>query len=211
MKYDINIDIVAFIIGYATFIFYLWQYMADRKWKRKQFAAEVMNKIKDDDEFRLAVAFIDWRECEILIPDRYITSDEQKKSFKHTYALMASAFDMNLREKLPGTDSFDLKPEEYTIERMIYVDVFERFFQYLEDISSFIKIGLVKWEDIITICYWAEKLYNYKFNDKPIFLDYLISYGYEGIIDIAKRYISETQKVSAHTNSNNSISLVRLP
>ncbi|MBW7843802.1 MAG: hypothetical protein H3C40_13860 [Ignavibacterium sp.] len=153
MNYDLNIDLVAFVIGYATFVFYLWQYIADRKWKRKQFAVEVMNKIKDDAEFRLAIAFIDWREREPLIPDRYITSDKQKKSFKHTNKEMALAFDMNLREKLPDTDSYDLKLDEYSIERMVYVDVFERFFQYLEDISSFIKIKLIKWEDVMTICY----------------------------------------------------------
>lgn len=191
MNFESIPDYILAAVGLAGLWYGLLQYRADRKWKRLEFAAEVMNKIKDDFDIRLAIDFLNWSDRDTYYPDRYVINEVQKNSFKHTTKFMASAFDMDNRVRIPGTNYYDLK--ELSIERMIYVDVFERLFQYLEDVNAFIESGLVEWKNVETLWWWANHLCELQINGKPVFLGYLKAYDYDGIIRLGNRLKSDSK------------------
>lgn len=175
---------ISIILGLGALWFGLFQYRAANTWKRIEYTASVLDKINSDPDLRLAITFLDWREREISIPSRFTPTDPQK-SFTHTHAKLAQAFDLDSREKLEETGQLDLKKEFLTPEFIMYVEIFDRFFDYMVQLDQFIKNGLVAREDVQIINYWAKRVNDLKFNGKPIFENYLEYYNYKSVIDLA--------------------------
>lgn len=168
--------------------FGLWQYREAQRWKKLEFAASVLDRLHADPGLRLAITLLDWRLRDIPIPDRYIDAGGAKKYFCHSHQLMSSAFDLNNRERLAETDDLDLKLSELTLERMVYVDTFDHFFQYLEQVNVFVDMGLVRSKDVFALSYWANRVCQMRIGDRLAFCDYLTHYEYDGVYRLARAY-----------------------
>lgn len=155
-----------------------------------EYAASIIDKINTDEDLRLALTFLDWREREILIPPRFVPTKECL-SFRHTHALMAEAFKLENREVLEETGMLDLKIQYLKTEYFVYVDVFDRFFDYLEQINQCMNMGIIKRQDVERLNYWADRIYKMKFDSKPIFKDYLHYFGYDGVLSfVTSEYLT---------------------
>ncbi len=86
---------------------------------------------------------------------------------------------------------FDLKPEEITLESMIYIDVFDRFFEYLEEVNSFIEMGLINKTDVKLLSYWANRIVNLKYMQTHIFVKYLEYYELNGVLELSTTVAEE--------------------
>lgn len=179
----------------------LYQYGKAQKWKRMEYAASLLNELNTNGEFKLAIKFLDWRIRDFSIPElyqevannqkffgsTYKVIDKDQKFFNHSHEAMARVFDLNNREILEETGDLDLKLSEITLESMIYIDVFDRFFEYFQRINSLINMGLIKRRDIILLNYWADRIWKLKVNQKYVFRKYLEYYKLDGVFKMTTK------------------------
>jgi len=170
----------------------LLQYRRAQIWKRMEFAASLVRRISADNELTLAITFLDWRHRHFAIPDKYKSVAAGRLQFCHSHEAMARVFSLSSREILPETGMLDLKPEEITLESMIYIDVFDRFFEYMEEINSFIEMGLVNKADVKLLSYWANRIISLKYLQTEIFIEYLKYYKLSGVFALANVAISKS-------------------
>lgn len=186
-------DITTILTSTSVFIalaglwFGLWQYRAAQGWKRMEYVASVLDKINTDEDLRLALTFLDWREREILIPSRFAPTKE-RFSFRHTHALMSEAFKLKNREISKETGMIDLNSEYLKTEYIIYVEIFDRFFDYLEQVNQCVNMGLIKRDDVERLNYWADRIYRMKYRSEPVFRDYLEYFGYHGVLSFVTQH-----------------------
>jgi len=188
MSAELLMKVIPLVLGLAGLWFGLWQYRAAQTWKRLEFAAGIIEKTNSDPDLRLAITFLDWRQRDAPIPDRFVGVEGKREILRHTHAAMASAFDLQNRERVPETDDLDLKVSELTLDRIVYVDVFDRLFQYLEQVDSFVDIGLVRSKDVLPLSYWADRVCRMSIGGRKVFQDYLAHYQYSGVLCLADRY-----------------------
>lgn len=177
------------IVSAIALVFAVIQYKAAQKWKRLEYAATVLSKINTDEDLILAVTFLDWRQRDICIPKRFLGNPEEDTFFKHTHLRMAEAFDLQNREKLNEHGDIDLKNDYSNTINFVYVETFDKFFSYLEQINSFINMGLIKIEDVSVLNYLANRIYSIKANGKPVFRDYLEHYRYDGVLNLINNHV----------------------
>jgi hypothetical protein len=138
----------------------------------------------------LAVNFLDWRQRDVRIPERFLANPrEEEKYFQHTHSRMAEAFDLNNREQLTEHGDIDLKIEHLNIQNIVYVEVFDKFFSYLEQTNAFINMGLIKIQDVTLLNYLANRVYSLKVNGKPVFRGYIEHYKYSGVLDLINHHV----------------------
>lgn len=169
----------------------LSHYRHAQAWKRMEFAASLVRRAASDNELTLAITFLDWRHRHFVVPDKYKPVAAGRLQFCHSHSAMARVFSMSSREKLPETGMFDLKPEEITLESMIYIDVFDRFFEYLEEVNSFIEMGLINKTDVKLLSYWANRIVNLKYMQTHIFVKYLEYYELNGVLELSTTVAEE--------------------
>lgn len=189
MNFEETLKIVTAMVGVAGLWFGLLQYRSAQTWKRLEFAASVLNKINSDPDLRLAITFLDWRQRDFVLPERYLSLASKMRTFRHDHKQMAEAFDLRNREFLTETGDLDLKLSELTLERILYVDVFDRLFEYLEQVHAFINMGLIKLEDVVLVNYWANRVYEIQVSDRYIFREYLAHYKYKGVLALVNQHV----------------------
>ena len=182
MIYEELIKIIPSSATAIGLIIGLVQYRRAQVWKRMEFAASLVRRVASDNELTLAITFLDWRHRHFAVPDKYKPVATGHLQFCHSHETMARVFSMSSREKLPETGMLDLKQEEITLESMIYIDVFDRFFEYLEEVNSFIEMGLVNKTDVKLLSYWANRIVNLKYMQTHIFVEYLKYYKLNGVL-----------------------------
>lgn len=172
---------VSIFVALAGLWFGLMQYRLAQRWKRMEYAASIIDQINTDEDLKLALTFLDWRERDIVIPGRFGPTEEFF-SFRHSHARMAEAFKLENREISADTGMVDLKAEYLKTEYIIYVEIFDRFFDYLEQVNQCMNMGLIKRDDLERLNYWADRIFRMRYDSKPIFKDYLQYFGYDGVL-----------------------------
>lgn len=185
MTYEELIKIIPSTATAIGLIVGLIQYRRAQVWKRMEFAASLVRRVASDNELTLAITFLDWRHRHFAVPDKYKPVAGGHLQFCHSHEAMARVFSMSSREILPETGMLDLKQEEITLESMIYIDIFDRFFEYLEEVYSFIEMGLVNNTDVKILSYWANRIVNLKYMQTHIFVEYLIYYKLNGVLALS--------------------------
>jgi hypothetical protein len=87
--------------------------------------------------------------------------------------------------QVPGGGREDLRKDLLTVENVVYVGVFDRLFEYLEQVQAFIELGLIDREDVVLVSWWAEKVCRLTVDGKPVFRDYLARYDYTRVFELA--------------------------
>jgi len=168
----------------------VWQYRKGQNWKRMEFASSLVRRVSEEPTLSLATLFIDWKKRMIRLPDIYQTLEQVEKEctsnfFYHSYQEMAATFSIKVREVIPETNRLEIKESEITVQRTVYIDSFDRLFEFFQEVESFLSMRLIKSSDIDVLAYWAEKLLNTKYNEEYIFRWYLSYYDLWGPFAVA--------------------------
>jgi hypothetical protein len=179
------ISIIGLTTGVAGLSFGLYQYYIGQKWKRSELAAELLEKFAYDEKIVTCCQVLDWSVRRISIPeDFYPVVDEcsqndtlhKKRTFVHSYEELHKAL---LPEQVKG---------EFTMQQMIYRDLFDHLFTYLERINHYININLISISDVSGLEYWMRELSNPRFTDQPVFTSFIDTYEYDGVKELMVKF-----------------------
>lgn len=157
------------LVTMSGILFGIRQYRQGQNWKRMEFASSLVRRISEEPTLALATLFIDWKSRKVLLPESYkfleqADGDDNAHTFRHSYSEMAATFSSEVRETIPETERLEIKESEVTVQRTVYIDSFDRLFEYFQEAASFLSMHLIKASDIDVLAYWAEKLLNTKYN-----------------------------------------------
>ena len=166
------------VIGIGGLLFGLRQYSAAEKWKRSEFAAKHLEELSSDARLQLCCKLLDWSVRKVAVPDEYsaLTSEPV---FVHDWRILAEA----------------MKPESaatrFEWQHMMYRDLFDHFFEYLERIEHYLSIGLFSVSDVSSLKYWLDALADPRFLEGPekeVFFDFLRRYDFDGVMALMRRF-----------------------
>ncbi|PXV59461.1 hypothetical protein CLV62_13533 [Dysgonomonas alginatilytica] len=182
---DLNISlfqILTLVIASITAIVGLFTYRKNTKWKKAEYVASLVNKMKDNRNFVRATLMLDWSKTTIPVyPNEF--EDTNIKSFDFESYMLINALNKPILE-------FD---EKEALIRLIFDELFECF----ETINTHIDKKLYTTKDIDTyIIYWINKLANKKeWEHNPevkIAIDtFLNQYNYKGVIKLCNKLLNK--------------------
>ncbi len=176
---------IAVVISIFSFVLTFRQHRLTYRWDRSRFAAETIEKFYTDKALILARNFIDWHDRELIIPKKYSPDGLNPFVFKHNIEKMSRAMSIESRARHPITGQYDLRPELMNYENMLYVEVFDRFVDYITQIKYFIDSGLISETDVIPLEYIVNRFGQLKDRDgRYVFRPYLELYGLNEVIEI---------------------------
>jgi hypothetical protein len=179
MDFESWVKIAPTTIGALGFSFGVWQYTKAQRWKKAEFAAKELDKLSSDSTLAMACLFLDWEQRRIDIPQQF-KSRTKDETFVHSWGALELAMSPDLVPK-DGRDGF-------TWQEVMYRDIFDKFFTYIHMINHYLEINLLEKKDIAVLKYWMEQVCKSKLhNKKPIFKDYLVSFGYTGVVSLCKK------------------------
>jgi hypothetical protein len=181
---NIDIDLTAKAMGawiaLGGFLFGVYQYYKAQRWKKAEFAAKELDKLIDDQVLSLACVFLDWEGRTLNTPDSY-KEKAGSPVFIHSWKVMENAM-VGALEPPDGRGGFFW-------QEVLYRDVFDRFFSYLDMLNHYLNIGLIEQKDISAIRYWLEQISGSRLaNEKPVFNDFLVFFGYKGVIELFHKF-----------------------
>ncbi len=181
---NIDIDLTAKAAGawiaLGGFLFGVYQYAKAQRWRKAEFAAKELEKLNSDQVLGLACIFLDWSSRSLNTPDNY-KEKAGTSTFIHTWQIMEKAMVGDLAPT-DGRDGFDW-------QEVLYRDVFDRYFTYLDMINHYLNIGLIEKKDVATLKYWLEQINKSQLaNGKSIFEDYMNYFGYEGVLELLSKF-----------------------
>jgi hypothetical protein len=175
-----TISMIGAAAALAGLGFGLYQYYIAQKWKRAEFAAQQLERLSADPELDLCCKLLDWAVRASPVPERYAALTD-KKTFLHDWHIMREAM-------LPEEESANAN---WDWQHMMYRDVFDKFFNYLERINHAITIDLIAEADVTSLRYWLEQIGNPRFlpdKDKALFVRFVERYNYRGVLAMMKRF-----------------------
>jgi hypothetical protein len=160
------IELLGTAIAGVAFAVGLWQYGRAQAWARSEFAWKMVDRLFQDSDLALCRQLMDWSPRRITIPVQYqalMKPEEHRAVFVHSWEKLWQAL---------------TKTSQFTLEEMMYRDLFDTFFAYLCEIERSISTGLVKPNDLSGVTYWIEKVAIIKVNaDGPlVFYDFVRKY-----------------------------------
>jgi hypothetical protein len=173
------ISITGTILGFGGLAFGLYQYYKAQKWKRAEFAAQQLEQLSTDAELELCCKLLDWALRRSPVPDKYAALTDEK-TFVHDWRIMCQAM-------LPEED----KDMDWDWQHMMYRDIFDKFFNYLERINHYIAIRLIAEKDVASLKYWLEQVSAPRFlptEQKDLFMRFLNAYEYRGVLELMRRF-----------------------
>lgn len=188
-----TISSLSSVIGIAGLAFGLYQYYIAQKWKKSEFAAQQLEKLDSDPDLALCCKILDWSERDLPVPERY-KSFTDESAFHHDWELLCKAM---VPEQINGV--FE------NWKCLVYRDIFDRFFAYLERINHFIEIRLVSEKDVSSLEYWLEEISHPRFadpNKSKVFIDFIQAYEYSGVIKLIQRFDVYARQSSLRANSH---------
>jgi hypothetical protein len=190
---ELNIPMVAqaasVIAAAGGVIFAVVTFRRTQKWQQLRFASEVIEKIYSDDTLRLAIRFLDWHDREVELPERFAYYGDEKRRFDHKLSNMAAAMSIKNREYDKETGIYDLKVDYRSPQYMIYVEVFDQFFDYLSQVRSFVKDGLIDDRQLTPLLYYLRRL-----DALRIFHGYLEMYEVNDVVELITRFKNPRNK-----------------
>jgi hypothetical protein len=163
------------LTGAIGFGFGLYQYNTAQKWKKSEFAAKLLAELADDERLSLCCKLLDYSMRKFSIPTQYRPLT-QESIFLHNWEAMAEAM------------SPEAKRGEFDWQAILYRDLFDYFFGYLERINHYINIGLITVKDVSSIDYWLRQIASPRFVKTSIFTDYLQAYDYSGVLELMNKF-----------------------
>jgi hypothetical protein len=171
------LGIIGAILGLSGFAFGLLQYLVAQRWKKSEFAAGQLDLLFKDPDLAMACTMLDWSARPLPVPEKY-TVLTAEPYFHHNWD--------NLVRALP--------PEErrgsFEWPLVVYRDVFDRFFTYLERVELSISIGLIRKQDVAVLEYWLKQLDAPRFvsSQRTVFQDFILRYGYTDVPKLMRRF-----------------------
>lgn len=154
----------------------LYQYRANLKWQRLKYEHELELRLYSDPVLRLNTMFIDWQDRQIHLPEQYNSYADLKGNFAHSEDRLAVALAGKSYDESSG--EFELKPEFRTPEYTIYVEVFDEFSAYLEQVRIMHQNGFVRPSNIPTLLYIVTRV-----KDRDYVREYLLNHGMEKALE----------------------------
>ena len=185
---NIDVDLTAKAmstwIALGGFIFGVCQYTKAQRWKKAEFAAKELDKLINDQALSLACIFLDWDNRTLSTPCDY-KEKTGTPVFIHTWEVMEKAM-IGALEPPDGRNGFFW-------QEVLYRDTFDRFFSYLDMLNHYLNIDLIEKKDISAIKYWLEQINGSQLaNNKPVFNEFLIFFGYAGTIELFQKFSIDT-------------------
>jgi hypothetical protein len=177
------VSVVGAVLGFGGLGFGLYQYYVAQKWKRAEFAAEQLEKLSSDPDLELCCKLLDWAVRISPVPERY-ASLTAEKTLVHDWSIMREAM-------LPEEDSAQT---QWGWQHMMYRDVFDKFFDYLERINHYISIRLISEKDVSSLSYWLRQIACPRFlpsEESSLFVRFVERYGYDGVTQMMQRFRAE--------------------
>ncbi len=172
----------ATVVALIGLFFAIYQYRLAQRWQKSRFAAELTEKFHSDEDLILAWRFLDWHDRQIVLPSKFSEDGKNPQKFFYSIEKLAGAMSMQNREKSPNTGLLDLRDGYRTHEYLVYVEIFDRFFDYITQIYGYLRNRLVDEEDLTTVFYILHRLDNFTFQQKKIFQGYLQAYDYRDVL-----------------------------
>lgn len=173
------------IVGAFGFVIGLYQYHIAQKWKKSEFAAKLLEELANDERLTTCCKLLDYSTRKLPVPSQYLSLTENL-IFLHTWEALGEAM------------SPEVKMSEFDWQAILYRDLFDYFFGYLERINHYIVIGLITAKDVSGLEYWLQQIASPRFTGTPVFHDFIQAYGYTGVLDLMKKYeINYQQEHSA--------------
>jgi hypothetical protein len=159
---------VGFVIG-------LYQYYIAQKWKKSEFAAKLLEELANDERLTTCCKLLDYSTRKLVVPSPYrpLTAES---IFLHDWEALAAAM------------SPEAEVGSFEWQAVLYRDLFDYFFGYLERINHYIDIGLITAGDVSSLRYWLRQIASPRFAKNPIFHSFIQAYGYAGVIALTKKY-----------------------
>lgn len=152
--------------------FALVQYRNARRWDRAKLGNQVLERLQSDEWIATACLMLDWSTREIAVP-KGMVGFVGKESFIHSAELMSGA----LQPRGNGM--------RYTREQVVYRDVFDRFFQFLEGVNAALDSGLYEAKDVKPLGYYLKAIFEPRFLSEKAVADlqqYLKDFGFSDSI-----------------------------
>lgn len=177
--------IFAVVISILSLVLSTRQYILNYHWNRSKFSADVVEKFYTDEKLILARSFIDWNDRMIVLPLSFSPDGKEPYLFAHTIPKLSVAMSAESRATHPLTGQFELREEFMTHDNMIYVEVFDRFIDYVTQLKYFLDSGLITENDITPLSYILTRFWNtYDGQGSRVFESYLTLYRLHEVIDI---------------------------
>jgi len=157
----------------------LAQYYRAQRWKMAEFAAKELEKLNNDPLLSLACTLLDWEGRTFGVPETYRYKSENS-SFIHTWKILEKAMVPSITPD-DGQDGF-------TEQEVMYRDIFDHLFTYLELMNHYVEIKLIRSDDISILKYWFQQIAGSELaHGKPIFQKFLQKFEYIGVNSLSKK------------------------
>jgi hypothetical protein len=130
------VDILGFVIGVAGFAFGVFQYRQARLEERRQFAANAIERYRNDRNVTVAVQMLDWQQRQVWIP----------LDFEENGGCLEWVTHDNLMGALVPHE--DKPKEKYTPLELRIRDVFDGFVDELEHLALQARAGAFAIKDV---------------------------------------------------------------
>lgn len=167
-------------LALAALIFGVYQYYIAQKWQRAEFAAKQLLLLSSDAELDLCCKLLDWSGRVSSVPEKYREATDEKV-FIHDWQTLKEAM-------LPEEDA---DRAGWDWQHMMYRDIFDRYFEYLERINHYISIRLIFVHDVASLGYWLEQLDRPRFlpaAEQKLFREFIDRYRYDGVRELTVRF-----------------------
>jgi len=163
------------VIGAVGFVIGLYQYHIAQKWKKSELAAKLLEELANDERLSICCKLLDYSSRKLPVPNQYRSLTEDSIFFHNWDALVEAM-------------SPEANKRDFAWQAVLYRDLFDHFFGYLERINHYIDIGLITAKDVSSIEYWLKQIASPRFVRTPVFHDFIQFYGYGGVIQLMKKY-----------------------
>jgi hypothetical protein len=184
------VSLVTVSIGLAGFVFGLYQYLRNQRWRRAQAAAELLDRFFSDPQVNLAIKLLSWTKRTFTLPRNAFNTatfdNNDGGEIEHSMQKLAIAFSLQNRVHYKESNTTDLKPEFLTNDIVIYVEIFDDFFEKLSRTLHFIKCYKLEITDLAPMIHLIRRIAEVEYNGKSVFRDYLEYYEYEDILDVLR-------------------------
>jgi len=181
---NISLEIGAVVTALVALVgagFALYEYRQAQRWKMLEFAASQLERLSQDPVLDFALTCLDWEKGPISLPERLShfadIREDGSVALHHDRQRLITAF----------------RSEASVDESVIYVyrTVFDRLFDYFEQIEEFIRLGVIQAKDVRGLKFWINRIDKFPGTEdecNSLFRDYLESNGYEEMLALMSRF-----------------------
>ncbi|WP_285578149.1 hypothetical protein [Geothrix limicola] len=174
-------------IGAVSAFYVFLQYRRTQKWKSKDLAATLVEKLSIDQSLSLACQALDWGVGPLIIPEEY-RELFRSEGLSYLPGVMQHDPMVLCVAVKPRLDPSTLKDPR----GLVYRNCFIKLFDHLETISKLLDNGQIELSDLQGLDYWLNSIRDYIYspdgiNSKRVFGPTIISWGYSGVFELAKK------------------------